>query len=697
MANVYWQHVERTYQAYLHPRWNEFLRSYGDAGNPWMAVIHSIRAGMEQGTEEDRHRACRCVDLLMSPSSWDAEKSSWRVGYPPGFGYHPSVDSRCVEGLYYAWKYRQAIGLSEKQTTRIVEILRAKADSAFNREDWFNQENAYWYNNAIYAAYEVTGEEKYADYWVRYLEHFVEYLDKPIHTPWEENFSGYLWPDFSWNYNDRFFDTVEYGLMCYGGMINYQRMKDRGVYSFDEQQLRKVQGYQQYVLGMWQLDGFINWDTGYGPERLLNAEYWAFAQRGLIALIYADSLNTDPEDTSYAKFIFDRGVELFERMDTWQGDPEDGAVPLQPYGVGYAFGSKYETNLMFIANLCIAMDLEVDKVEAKDPGAFWRYNWYHRKLAVSTGHYSTGIVAAGTGNFNYGGLEFTGLFDRWGRNLLTARPSHFPLALTLVIPEEFSMPLRGTTTDENRDAYRGGVGDSAFHIPHSAFSTEMPIHTHNCGAFSLRNGGSSDSSGKPYFEVVESPDGALTNLRPYDIRWFTHTFQRLVARGGLQTENFRYETTFTFLPDRIEIQRKLEVTGSAPPGRILMTIPLSEHVQGVFVVNTTGRVVPVVDLDERRDPVALGDVAYFDFRGEGTGLVIIPTHLKTGSRTGVWLSHEDGDLYSGGPARVVWLCLSGFSCEEEFTPIVFDSVWVPTDGLQETGQEVYTKVKQKGS
>ena len=218
----------------------------------------------------------------------------------------------------------------------------------------------------------------------------------------------------------------------------------------------------------------------------------------------------------------------------------------------------------------------------------------------------------------------------------------------------------------------------------------MPVHAHNCGAFSLCNGGSNKSLGNPYFEIVESPDGALTDLRPYDTRQFTHTFQRIVAKGSLQTENFRYETTFTFLPDAIKIERRLEVTGNAPPGRILMTIPLSEHIQGVFVVNTTGRVVPVVELGEGGGPGSLGDVAYFDFRGEGTGLVVIPTQLKVGTSTGVWLSCEDGDLYSGGPARVVWLCLSGFSCEEEMSSIVFDSVWVPIDGLQETGQEAYS-------
>jgi hypothetical protein len=169
-----------------------------------------------------------------------------------------------------------------------------------------------------------------------------------------------------------------------------------------------------------------------------------------------------------------------------------------------------------------------------------------------------------------------------------------------------------------------------------------------------------------------------------------------VAKGCLQTENFRYETIFTFLPDRIEIQRKLDATGSAPLGRVLMTIPLSKNIQSIFVVKKAGQVVPIADLDRGQRPIVLRDVAYFDVRGEGTGLVIIPTQLKTGSSTGIWFSDEDGDLYSGGPARVVWLCLSGFNGEEEINSIVFDSVWALTDGLLETGQKLYAKEKQKG-
>lgn len=674
-AASYWRQVEKTYQRYLRDRWDPFLCSY--PANGFMAVIHSVRAGLGYGGEEDCERARRCVDLIVSPPLWDAERGAWRVAYPPSFGYHPSVDARYVEGLFYAWKYREEIGLSAHQTGRIVDVLCAKAQSAFFREDWFNQENAYWHNNAIYAAYEVTGDKQYADCWIRYFEHFVEHIDKPSRSASGDELSCYLWPDFAWNYNDRFYDTTEYGEMCYGGMINYQRMKDCGVYSLDEAGLARVQGYQQYALGMWQLDGYLNWDTGYGPERLLNGEYWAFALRGLTALVFADSLSSRPEDSAYARLILDRAVDLFRRMDTWNADAEDGAAPLQPYGVGYAFGSKYELNVIFIANLCIALELGIDRTQAQDPHTLWRYNWHHRKLAVTTSTYSSGIVARGTGNFGYGGPELTGLFDRLGQNLLTARPSHLPLAMTFCIPDD------------------------------------PPVHTHNVAVFGAADatldvaGGadSEDSSSavapRPrtpayLFRLVETPDGLLDDLQPYDARCFTPTFDRISTWSSIDTCNYRYEAQHTFLHDAILIRRQLTAVGNPQPGRAFMTIPFSETIRQFTVVDRRGVCIELGGMTEALcGGVKLSDLAYMDFRGDGTGLTVVPVRCVTGESAGIWISHSDGDLYSGGPATILWLCLSGFDSEEVAPLVVFDSVLVPTDGSTSAAGEAADRVRSE--
>lgn len=585
---------------------------------------------------EARLRARRLVDLLLSPERWNPRAGSWMVAPGlPGFGHHPSVDSRCVEGLYHAWKHRQALGLERAQVEGIGEALRAKAESAFHREEWGNQETAYWYNNALYAAFEVSGETRYAEYWMRYMDHFVAHLDRPP----EAGKLPYLYPDFAWNYNDRFLDTVEYGLMCYGGMINYQRMVDRGLYRFDSEQLGKVQGYQQYVLGMWRLDGFLHWDTGYGLERLLNGDYWAFAQKSLLALGYAHSANTGPEVSHYAKFLLDRAVELFGRMDGWNGDAVDEAIPLLPYGAGYAFGQKYEANAMFTAHLCQAVDLGLHRIEAWDPGTLWRYNWHHRKVAVSTGCYSAAMVGIGKGQFGYGGLELVELCDGEGRSLTAARPEHFPNAISLEIPER------------------------------------IPVHTHDVGVFCAPETTPPTSPGAAYLNVAESPEGDLGGLQPYDRRRFRPTFEHLTVTGNSQTDNYRYDTRVVFRPEEIRVERRLSCIGKPQLGRVVLTIPVSSVVERVVFVDRDGARHPVEGAGAAGALPDLRELAALEFEGEGTGFSLLPQRLEGGQRTGIWVTHSEGSLYTGGPLRVVWLYLAGFRGDEPVAGIAVDALW----------------------
>lgn len=631
----YWDRIERTHTGYLSRTWDALSGRYR-TGDAWLLMIHSIRVGHGKGTEEERVRARRLVDALVSPTYWDEGAAGWMVA--PGllgFGCHPSVDSRCVEGLYYAWKYRETIELEAGQVARIEEVLRAKAESVYHREEWGNQETAYWYNNALYAAFEVTGDGRYADYWGRYMDHFVAHLDRPP----EGGKMPYLYPDFAWNYNDRFLDTVEYGLMCYGGMINAQRMVERGLYRFDEEPLSKVQGYQQYVLGMWRLDGYIHWDTGYGLERLLNGEYWAFSQRALLALAYAESINTGPEVSPYAKFLLDRSIELFGRMDVWNGDPADEAMPLLPYGAGYAFGNKYEANAMFIAQLCQAVDLGIDRMEAWDPRTLWRYNWYHRKLVVSTPRYSAALVGVGKRQFGYGGLELVELCDQKGRSLTVARPDHFPDAISFEIPEK------------------------------------VPVHTHDIGVFSSPEMLPRTSSGVEYLRVVESPDGDLGTLKPYDRRRFHPTFERIVVRGNFETDHYRYDTCLVFGPEEIRVERTLTCVGEVQTGRVVLTIPVSDAIERVSVVDQDGARYPVDVGGSLYHVPDLRRLAALDFEGAETGFVLLPQRVEAGRRTGIWATWSEGSLYTGGPIRVIWLYLAGLMEEERVERIVFDAVW----------------------
>src|SRR5262249_1441075 len=58
------------------------------------------------------------------------------------------------------------------------------------------------------------------------------------------------------------------------------------------------------LAGSWTHAGYLNWDTGYGRKRWQSAEYWAFAQQGLVAIATAPSFWLLPREGAWAKAIF---------------------------------------------------------------------------------------------------------------------------------------------------------------------------------------------------------------------------------------------------------------------------------------------------------------------------------------------------------------------------------------------------------
>src|SRR3954453_11650774 len=59
--------------------------------------------------------------------------------------------------------------------------------------------------------------------------------------------------------------------------------------------------------------GMLNWDPGLGLRRWMKAKTWAYAQQGLLAIAAAVDFHRDPARGPWAKYLFDRGLGLYER------------------------------------------------------------------------------------------------------------------------------------------------------------------------------------------------------------------------------------------------------------------------------------------------------------------------------------------------------------------------------------------------
>ena len=71
---------------------------------------------------------------------------------------------------------------------------------------------------------------------------------------------------------------------------------------------------EHIVYGYWTHAGYLNWDTGYGFKRWHAGRTWALAQQGLLAIASAPRFQNDPMIGQWAKYMFDRGLGLYERL-----------------------------------------------------------------------------------------------------------------------------------------------------------------------------------------------------------------------------------------------------------------------------------------------------------------------------------------------------------------------------------------------
>jgi len=159
----------------------------------------------------------------------------------------------------------------------------------------------------------------------------------------------------------------------------------------------------------------LNWDSGLGLARWMKAKTWAYAQQGLLTIAATRHFHQRPEYGPWAKFIFDRGLALYERMLV---DGDTRAYPsAHLYGtttVHQSTGDERMFNARMAANAARAVTLGLGSMRAPEPPPFYAYDPDTQRLALSTPRYGTAIVPDNRGAFPYGGQEPARLFNAHG-------------------------------------------------------------------------------------------------------------------------------------------------------------------------------------------------------------------------------------------------------------------------------------------
>ena len=211
----------------------------------------------------------------------------------------------------------------------------------------------------------------------------------------------------------------EYNATCFGGSIYYPEFAD--VFSLSEEEQARMRAWQRKILGSWQRNGLPNWDTQYDCYRLYNGQYWGWAIQGLLAMARPGALNMGTDDHHYARWIFDRALDTFSRMDTWrllcvdEHDPADGVPPpnvvpdrwLVRGSVRYVamaqgqarpeVNSKSAFAASFLRHAAHAIEVGIHEVAPREPKTLWRWDWHNRAVYVSTPVYdAASLPKAGT-------------------------------------------------------------------------------------------------------------------------------------------------------------------------------------------------------------------------------------------------------------------------------------------------------------
>jgi hypothetical protein len=202
-------------------------------------------------------------------------------------------------------------------------------------------------------------------------------------------------------------DSPEYANLVVHAIAHYGAALRHGMRPLPPASLRRLRGWVTRLLaGSWTHAGYLNWDTGKGRRRWHSAQYWAFAQQGLLAIATAPRFWASPRYGSWAKALFDRGLTLFQR----RADANGGLAPKHMFGV-HTLMEEFDCYCArMLANAARAVVADLGSRPSEDPPPLYAFDPDTGRLAITTPRYSTAIVPDNRGVFAYGGIDPARLF-----------------------------------------------------------------------------------------------------------------------------------------------------------------------------------------------------------------------------------------------------------------------------------------------
>jgi hypothetical protein len=622
----YWAFADKV-QSRLDDSWNERLGRYR-ANSPSVdtmlnaneLLVHSAAAlAGHRGPAREDDRARSIAAQLMQTPPWLEQVTDPIPGsqpHAPGWvasmheirsGQHLVVDGEVTDALAMAWRARDALGLDGTTRLLMQDRLRRVALGPYWRYPTLRLNQINWYAEVYSAATEATGDPTFLTRDFRgQLLAFIRSIRKPA-----PGTAGSLGPGMQFHYtpagpprSQLNTDSAEYANIVASVIRFYDAALLRGMRPLPAEDEALLRRWMTRVLaGYWTHAGYLNWDTGFSFGRWHQTKKVGLAQQALIGIAMGGRLAPSPQEAAWAKYVLDRGFELYER----KLPPGEGVAPGLYFPLPVHPQSPKQAILgasRIAANSARAWAAGLGRKAGVVPPPLYSFDPATGRLAVTTPRYNTAITAVTHGAYPYGGIDLARLFD--DRQNVAATLGAKP-------PSAFGVIVR------NR---RG----------RARLVTARPA---------------SDLYKKPALRLVRAPLGVGSAGSP--LRPFAGPFDRLEVRGRLKRAAVEAHSTYTFrrnaiiggwsLRSRTSRRRTAEVQFPSTGGDKAAVWAI---LKGGSVTRLTG-------------PRPMQGIKGFWIESEDSGYAVVPRDRVKGSTVAILQPDPQGSAPNPGPTLVVHL------------------------------------------
>ncbi|HET8953460.1 MAG TPA: hypothetical protein VFN44_23255 [Solirubrobacteraceae bacterium] len=529
-------------------------------------------------------------------------------------GQHVVVDTAVVRALAMAFAARREIGLADEECEHVREHVRSAAYNTFYFFPALRLSQINWPIEIYAAAADTTGDERLLHNDCRLqLSRFARALTHPV-PPWRIPFTG---PGYRFHYlpqysdgHPRNLDSAEYATIVSQAVMFYMRAREAGMPALEPGEAATIRAWLERVLcGYWTHAGYLNWDTGLSFARWHQGKKHGLCLASLTAIALAGRLQPSAAYGRWAKHMFDRALTLYERAVR-----EDGELPpAVAFGVAATQRGEGDAELYAARIMCSAAQAAVrglGRQPSEAPPPLYAYDPDIGRLAVTTPHYNTAILAVNRGAVPYGGMEPARLFD--GDQRVAANIGGRPYA-------SFGIVVTDHATGRRTETQRG---------------RRVP------------------SLADPPLRLLRAPRGTHP-VRAYPRHAYAGPFEVLDAEGWTTGPTVRIRSRHRFRATYIESTWSLRPRMRRGRHSALALFPSCE-----------GATVTVVGHDGRRrrleqGRVDLRDVAWLELIGLAGGYVVVPRGDVPAVRAHLLRPEPQGSAPHPGPTLAIELVDGG--------------------------------------